>query len=460
MVGINQGYGYGQFNRISTRGTYGGQKGSSSKGVSSREGGFNSSYSSVYNTASAMGTARKMRPSLLEDSSFENTATGLSSLTDSTDADYEGFAKGVSDFATRNTSNLASLKDSASALGRAASSINSSILVSTQTDIATIQAPSFSDGGEPLHYEIQINSLASGQQSQSAMFESEANSVFRLGGNNIILQTDNGDFQIDFTVAASDTNLDTLNVISEGINSAGMGITAEVATSDGQSTIQLASQGTGTRTAFDMLVPEGRSAAEKLEIRETSAAADAEYTINGQRFYSDTNTVPLPSSEGSTMSLHSTGGTTIRQVTDASGVVSAMQDFAASYNAAVSHLSGSSGQGSRSALRMIDGMNALSDNETARLSAMGIRADAENSLTVDEEKLTNAVRENPGMVRNTLSGSNSMTENVEEGAGRAMRISTASYADFNALLGESQQTPSGIISMMLPQPGFLIDYML
>jgi hypothetical protein len=63
-------------------------------------------------------------------------------------------------------------------------------------------------------------------------------------------------------------------------------------------------------------------------------------------------------------------------------------------------------------------------------------------------------------VRNTLSGSDSMTENIEKGADRAMRIPTANYADFSSLLGESQQTPGGIISMMLPQPGFLVDYML
>jgi len=460
MVGINQGYGYGGFSRINTRGPQPGARSLPSKGASSGSGGiFNNSYTNIYSAASAMGTMSKLRPMLDgEGPVFQNTASSLSVFFEKNNG-YSDFAKSISGFAVKNMRNLSVLKDSASSLGRAAGAINNSILVSTQSDVATVKSKVFTGNSEPLAFEIQVNGLASGQQSVSSVFESGANSTFRLGTNSMDILTSKGSFRIDFDVAARDTNRDSLNAIAGSINDADIGMTAEVEDNQGESRLLLSSNAQGADSAFDIIVPTGSSAAEKLGMSETRQASDAEYIINGQRFYSNTNTVPLPLSNGSAMTLHKTGGTTVRQVLDASGVVSAMQDFAQAYNNAVSHLGSGAGQGSHNALDMINGMNKLSDNETARLTAMGIRMDSENGLTVDAGKLTNAVRESPGVVKSALSGRDGVSASIEQGADRAMRIPTANYADFSSLLDDAIQNTS-LISMMLPQPGFLIDYAL
>ncbi|MDL2236624.1 flagellar filament capping protein FliD [Christensenellaceae bacterium OttesenSCG-928-K19] len=363
-------------------------------------------------------------------------------------------------FARENTSNLSLLKTSASSLSSAAKSMGASTLVSSDSSVVTAKASLYSKSSMSLN--IGVSNLATSQQSSSAQLSSSENSSFGVGQNSFVLETENGSHTIDFTVDAGDTNEDTLKAIAGKINESKAGVSAEVVSEDGKSSLKLTSKETGDLAYFQVSgTPGGNNAAQTLDLQTTQEAKDANYTINGQSFSSATNTVSIPDGRGAKMTLTGEGSASLTKATDASAVVDAAKTFASAYNQAVSHLmSGSAdGAGVTRALGLVanNGMTAMSiasygGHAASRLSSMGISIDDEGMMQVDSKKLTAAVQESPASVREALAGYGGVASTAANNADQAMRIPAATYTNFS-----NMQVQSSLLDALMPSTGFLFD---
>ncbi|HBU13382.1 MAG TPA: hypothetical protein DEB31_11895 [Clostridiales bacterium] len=400
-----------------------------------------------------------MKNSLNKDGTVK-AGSSLSSLFNTTaSGTTQNTLKSTMAFARQNTSNLSLLKSMAGALSSAAKSMGSSTLQSSNNSVVTAQASLY--GKSNMSFDIGVNNLAASQQSKSASFNSSATSSFGLGNQSFALETEQGNYSIDFTVQAGDTNEDSLNAIAGQINESDANVSAKVTTSNGQSTLELTSNDTGELSYFQLSDESGGNAAARLDMQVTQEGQDASYSINGQGFTSDTNTVSIPGGRGAQMTLTGTGEATLQKATDASGVVSAAKSFASAYNNAVSFLASGNadGAGVTRALGLVTNnrMTAMSaasfgTGASARLSAMGISINQDGMMQVDEEKLTAAAQESPNTVRDALAGYGGMASTAESNAAQAMRIPAATYTNFSNMGVES-----GLINALMPKTGFLFD---
>ncbi len=356
-------------------------------------------------------------------------------------------------FASDNAKNLNGLKNSAYNLSRAATNFGASTLKSTNENVLTASGTSYSNS--TAKYDVTVSQIATQQQQSSQAMSQNATSSFGAGTGSFNIQTDKGSFEIKFDINSTDTNQQAMDKIASSINSSQAGVTAKVVTQDGKSSLQMTSTATGEQSTFSIGAgTTGRDASAALGMRETQAAQDAKYSINGQQFSSASNTVSMPDGRAGTMTFKGAGSANVSRQVDASGIVAAAEQFAKSYNKAVEYLAKNpgGGKGTDRALAMIDGMGASGDRTLARLSSMGITI-GEKGMQVDTAKLTKAVQENPSSVKSTLGGYGGVAEKVERGAADAMRIPAATYTDFSKM-----QIQSGLLNSLMPQSaGFLFD---
>ncbi len=361
--------------------------------------------------------------------------------------------KNTLSFASENAKNLNGLKNAAYGLSRAATNFGASTLTSTNDKVLTASGTSYSSS--TAKYDVTVSQIATQQQQSSQSLSSSAASAFGAGTNSFNIRTDKGSFEINFDVNTTDTNQQAMDKIASSINSSQAGVTAKVVTQDGKSSLQMTSTATGEQSAFSIEAGNtGRDASAALGMKETQAAQNAKYSMNGQQFSSASNTVSMPDGRAGTMTFKGTGSASVSRQVDSSGVVAAAEQFAKSYNTAVEYLAKNpgGGKGTDRALAMIDGVGSSGDRTLARLSSIGITI-GEKGMQVDTAKLTKAVQENPSSVKSTLGGYGGVAEKVERGAASAMRIPAATYTDFSKM-----QVQSGLLSSLMPQSsGFLFD---
>ncbi|MGI6153015.1 MAG: flagellar filament capping protein FliD [Christensenellaceae bacterium] len=365
-------------------------------------------------------------------------------------------------FANTNVKNLNSLKSASSALNNAARALGNgkSSLISSDDSVVKASATYYSNAN--LSFDVNVSKLATAQKSESASFASSEKTAFSAGVQNFNLQTEKGSFNVSFYVGEDDTNKDTLTSIADSINASDKGVTAEVVTKDGKSSLAITSDETGEEQAFSVSSADGSDAAQTLAMSVSEEAGDSSYTVNGQSYTSASNTVSIPNGRGATMTLQGEGEANLTRGVDASKLVSAAQNFASAYNTAVSHLmSGKAdGAGVERALSLVadNRMTAMSianygGGAAGRLSAMGISIDEDGKMAVDAEALTKAAQENPLSVQNALSGYGSLSDTTTNNVTQALRIPTATYTDFSKM-----KVSNSLIDMLMPKTGSLFDF--
>jgi len=424
--------------------------------------------SNSYNLYS-IGNVRSYASNLVKSYMGNNNISGLLGSSSSIYNYYNSYQSTTNNallsntqFSSKNISNLNMLKSASSALNSASRALGSGAasLVSSDNKVVSSKATYYS--GRDMSFDVTVSSLATQQQSKSAALSSSADSVFSMGSNSFTLQTEEGSFNVDFSINSTDTNQDALNTIAKAVNSSKAGVTASVETKDSKSSLVLTSDETGEQSAFTVEAAAGFDTAEKLGMTVATEAADAQYSVNGKDYTSASNTVSIPDGRGATMTFEGEGSAKLTSGVDASKVVAAAQNFATAYNATISHLMSGSANGAG----VQKALNLISDNRMtagsiasyggyagARLSAMGISIDQDGMMQVDTEKLTQAVQKSPGTVQSALSGYGSLTDTTSNNADRAMRIPSATYTDFSKM-----QVQNSLINMLMPQTGFLFDF--
>ena len=292
------------------------------------------------------------------------------------------------------------------------------------------------------NYAVAVNRLAVGQ---TTIGRAMADTRTELGSGSLTIELGSygdgvpaagfspksGSPAVTLNISAADSSLAGLR---DKINSANAGVLASIVSDASGARLSLRSRETGAENAFRISVSEttddadpatGLSAlgfdatAASSAMQRSSAAANADLTINGIAISSASNTLN-DVVDGLTMTLQKTTSTPVDVTvkSDTASVRSSITDFVASFNALASYLhtqtsynadskSGGSLQGDQGALGMQSQLRAvINQGSTAsalwgRLSDIGIVLKTDGTLETGTAKLDNAL-ENLGELRKLL----------------------------------------------------------
>ncbi|MHB1704337.1 MAG: flagellar filament capping protein FliD [bacterium] len=229
-------------------------------------------------------------------------------------------------------SDISALSSSASALGQP-SLFQSFTATSSDTSVATAQA---SSSAIPGTYNVTVSSLATTGVIASQGVAATSTAVASSGSTGTFNITVNGNTT---DVALNSTTGYTLADLAQTINNSNAGVTASIinngATSDPYQLV-LTSNNTGTNYAPS--VTDNLTGGTSLTFTTTQSAANAKLSYEGISITSQSNTVKnvIP---GVTLSLASTGSTTITVGLDTQTIDNAVSSFISAYNKVIGDVS-------------------------------------------------------------------------------------------------------------------------
>lgn len=282
--------------------------------------------------------------------------------------------------------------------------------VSASSSDSKIAGATAAFNATPGSYAIDVTQLASVQKSFTNSYAS--GTTFGTGGTG----------QLTFTISGTVTSAidipdgSTLQQVGAAINSAKIGVTATVITSDGGSQrMILTGDKSGIGNNFSLVSTAAASNGVELSPFDTAAtlpstvADDAHMTIDGMPMTSSTNTF-ASSVEGLTFTAAKAGQATITVQNDSSTVTAAVQAFVDSYNAAVTLIKNNNGydtakktgqpfSGDFTARSVVDTLgssrtsvpDSLSTATFKTLSDLGVTVQQSGLLSLDTTKLGKAL---------------------------------------------------------------------
>ncbi|NII09202.1 flagellar filament capping protein FliD [Oleiagrimonas sp. C23AA] len=268
----------------------------------------------------------------------------------------------------------------------------------------------------PGTYNVDVQSLATAQKRLSNSYATDS----PVGTGTLTIGV--GSNSVDINVGSSDTIGDIANKINA--SSDNPGVTAAVVNGVNGSQLVLTSTKTGVANAFTVSASGGSSTgvsdlATALGTAGSNEAADAQLSIDGVSVSSASNTV-TGALTGVTLDLAATGTSTLTVKQNTDKITSAVQAFVDAYNSYASTTATLSsynpdtqqagillGDSTLSSVqRQISSVLGapVSGSSIASLANLGITRSADGTLSLDSNKLSSAISDNPSAVKNFFSG--------------------------------------------------------
>lgn len=266
---------------------------------------------------------------------------------------------------------------------------------------------------------LNITKLATSQINQGKSLVSNDRSVFSIGNNSFSIKVGNNDEKrITFSVSAGDTNKTSLSKMANSINFARAGVTASVVSDSksGTSYLKLTSDKTGASNSFS--IKELNSNAVALSGADTKSvdAQDAQYTLDGKQYSSETNTINLDNGKAS-LTLKKAEGKdiNIKIEEDTDAVVNDIKNFATDYNKVMELAHTFSGT-FNGASKLEREFGSALNNKKASLANSGIYITPDSTIKIDEEKLRDALKEDTSKVKNLFTAADGISSKVTQKA--------------------------------------------
>lgn len=347
--------------------------------------------------------------------------SGVGSSTSSGSVSY--YASSTDTFLRTYESELTSLESSASRLSL---SNRSNVFTnyeagSSNEETATVSSTSHLETAIDL--ELDVQSTAQAQKNVSASHYAFER-VDAGADMNFTIQSAAGK-EKEISVSSTDKNGETRGYkemyeeAAAQINAdASLGVRASVETREGKVSLVLTAKNTGEANGFTVSGETG--AADGLE-QASAQAQDAVYTItqNGESgtYQSSSNTFTLDNGNVR-VDLKNTGKTELYTGVDEDEIVSAVKDLVENYNSVTNLLEKNSGRGNGAASQLAAFNRGMADEKT--LSRLGITYDKNGDLTVDEDKLKNALEEEYETTVNLIGGQFGIAERTLSKADHAL----------------------------------------
>lgn len=279
---------------------------------------------------------------------------------------------------------------------------------SSDSSIVSASAGSTAQSG---NYELTVKQLAKAQSSATATLASASDSLLTNGSTLTLTQ---GDKTLEIAIEGDNRSL---NGLRNTINSSDLGVTASVINQGGGYYLQITSDATGTENGFTV-----SDSGVGSDIATRQAAQDSQFYLNTDSVANPTAYLSRQSNtvtdviEGLTIQLKKDDSTpvTLAVSTDTTSITEKIESFVEQYNSAITFLNEqftydqSAGRAgilsgettARKAQSDLLGLvssrvTGLSDSDTYKtLSTIGFTMSNDGNLSVDSDKLTDALENN------------------------------------------------------------------
>ncbi len=257
-------------------------------------------------------------------------------------------------------------------------------------------------GATETTYTVAVSQLAAAQRNAGTALSSTAAAGLSAGTYSLNIQSGAKQYAVSFAVNAGDTNKTVLSNMAKAINGAAAGVTASVVDDALNGTSQLVVQAaaTGTANAFTLADTTGSAVAYAGVGTATTAGADAVYTLNGVGRVSSSNNVNVDNGLVS-LTLSSVGNATVTVSPDKAALTTAINNFISAYNGLVGYASQNQQYVSPAVAARLAGAY---QRQSAELQAIGVTRNPDQTLSIDQTKLSDALKNNYTGVWSALNG--------------------------------------------------------
>lgn len=414
--------------------------------------GIGSSYSNYYNYQNTISQIR-LQQALSKNPNYQRQIMESAQNTYS-----DQYRSSSLNFLRDYSSTMSDVMQSANTLRSANSTgaMNSLTAVSSDTSVASVSNRYRSTQAKDMT--LDVTQLASAQQNRSDGVKSTA-----LAQDDMAFTISSAKGNVDINISATKdsgaakTNGQMLREAAAAINKSNAGVVASVTQEDGKAVLSLQSRSTGTDAAFEVAGQMG--AADGLQ-NISAEAENAQYSVtsNGRTtdYTSQSNSVQMDYGRIQA-ELKDVGTTAVSMQADADKVVAAVSDLLKNYNQAVGFLQDNAthGRGTANQLRTFE--RAIGSAQS--LTKLGISTDKEGQLILDKDALTKALKEEPNLTKDLLSGRGGLAENLYNRSVNAMNTNSASLIsnDLKAIDQDRFSDPFQFSSMYSRQGAYTMN---
>lgn len=249
-------------------------------------------------------------------------------------------------------------------------------------------------------FEIEVKQLAEPQINQGHFLSNKGKGI-PVGSYSFDLNTNSASYEFQFNVNDGENNRDILDKLSRLINSANIGLTAEVLENDNQeSSLQLTSLQTGLSDEKESLfeiIPEGTktsyTAIQILGINEVaSPAKNASFVLNGVEHSSYSNTLTVNKTFELTLNSTSNEGEseTIGYKPSVDAVADNLQELVDSYNSIIDIATNGIGERQQGGKLRFD-ISRVALEYKNELESIGLKTTENGKIEIDRALLSDAI---------------------------------------------------------------------
>lgn len=318
----------------------------------------------------------------------------------------------MSSYLTSLNSAASSIKNTSKPFSSGASSAAfSQKSVSSDSSAASGTASVNADLGT---YTLKVSQLAASQENSGNKLDSDSKSQFNVGVNTVNVKVGNTSKNISFTIDENDSNKSGLQKMAAALNYAKAGVTANVVSDSktGTSSLKLTTDNTGTESTFSLSDITGNAVSVSGGGNISAQARNAEYTLDGKEYSSQSNTVSTNNGKVKITLLKADNKDTKLTVSsDVKGVAGDLEKLVDSYNSmmklANSYTSTFDGAG-----KLKEELNSIIKGQKSSLSNIGITQSSDGTLAIDKDKLESSIDKNNGYVKDVIGGNNGFAQKL------------------------------------------------
>jgi flagellar hook-associated protein 2 len=284
-------------------------------------------------------------------------------------------------------------------------------------------------------YKVKVDQLAQGQKVQGAGVSASATSGIATGAGGygpVKLDVNGKETLVSFKLTGTESNEQALEKIASAINGSGAAVTAKV-TTDTTGTSKISLEGaTGAANSFTVSDTVGNAAATAgvavanpaTDTNVAQKAQNAEFSVNGTSYQSDSNTATA----GTTGVSFNLKQTTAQEVNvsvsgNSADVEKSVRQYVTQYNETLGKLKTDSATYSKQSAATLQ---ALTTKNTGALRDAGINVGSGGELKIDEAKFKQTLETAPDKVKAAFNTGGGLARLVETESNRAINQSLAS----------------------------------
>lgn len=249
-------------------------------------------------------------------------------------------------------------------------------------------------------FNIEIQRLAT-PQVNTGNYLKDDDCSFTPGNYSFDLNTNLSAYEFQYNVEQGETNRDMLDKLARLVNGAGLGITANVLSNEGESALCLTSKQTGLSADEDFLFSISPSTnTESIKMMDllginnvTASAENSLFLLNGVERSSLSNTFTINNAFELTLNNVNKEGqsTTIGFKTNTDSVADNIQTLVDAYNNML-QTSKEYCQEQNQGKKLFTELSSISRNDQSNLEYIGLMVDSDGSITIDRDLLSSAIQ--------------------------------------------------------------------